>query len=124
MVRFILGSVAGGAAAYYWRDTIAKYVNDAIPGMRDRAAERLGGIGEQADRALDRARARIRTAVRAGQDKLRTVGTSGATRADTARPAPETGAAASETAADWVARNDRPITPHDWPEQRGRVAGQ
>lgn len=72
MLGFLVGAIAGGVAAYYWRDRIGSYVNDGMPAVRDRAAERLGEIGERADRVLDRAKSRIDTTIRTGQDRLRT----------------------------------------------------
>jgi len=75
MIGFVFGAIAGGMAAYYWRDRIHDYMNTRAPEMREKAASRLGNIGERAGSALDRARSRIDTTVRAGQDKIRTKGT-------------------------------------------------
>jgi hypothetical protein len=47
--------------------------------LRNRAAEGLGSLGERAGVALDRARTRIETGVRSGQDRLRSTGTTGRT---------------------------------------------
>jgi hypothetical protein len=79
MFGFIIGAIAGGVATYLWRDRIRHYVDSQVPTMRERAAERLGELGERATSALDRARTRIDTGVRTGQERLKT-GTGG--RAD------------------------------------------
>jgi hypothetical protein len=78
MLGFILGAVAGGLAGYYWRDNIRDYMFDRVPGVRKRAAEGLGTLGDRASGALDRARSRIDTAVRTGQERLRPGGTTAA----------------------------------------------
>jgi hypothetical protein len=123
MWGLILGIVVGSAATYYWRDLVERYVNDAVPGMRDRAARRLGDMGERADRALERARSRIGTTVRAGQQKLRATGTSDPTTIGTARPA-GTGTPGPDTAAERTSRIDRPLAPHDRPDSEGRFSGR
>jgi hypothetical protein len=118
----ILGIVVGSAATYYWRDRLERYMSDAVPGMRDRAAQRLGDVGERADRALDRARSRIGTTVRAGQEKLRATGTSGPTTIGTARAAGTV--PGSETAGERTSTIERPMTPRDRPDPEGRFPGR
>jgi hypothetical protein len=92
MLGFLLGAIAGGAAVYYWRDTIRGYVSERGPSLRDRAAERLGEIGESAGSALERARARIDSTVRSGQDRLRSTGTTDAPSPGVIDPSRTTGA--------------------------------
>jgi hypothetical protein len=75
LLGFLLGAVAGGIASYYWRDTIRHYMSDRVPDLRKRAADGLGTLGGRAGGALDRARSRIDTAVRTGQERLRPTGT-------------------------------------------------
>ena len=74
MLGFLLGAIAGGVASYYWRENIRDYVSKHAPEFRNRAADRLGTLGERASSALDRARSRIDTGVRTGQERLRTTG--------------------------------------------------
>jgi dsDNA-specific endonuclease/ATPase MutS2 len=76
MFGFIVGVIAGGLAAYYWRDRIRPHV-DRTPELRERAAERLGELRERASTALNRARDEIERGVRAGQEKLRSPGSAG-----------------------------------------------
>jgi hypothetical protein len=76
MVGFIVGVIAGGLAAYYWRDRIRTRL-DRTPALRERAADRLGELGERASTALNRARDEIDRGVRAGQEKLRSPGSTG-----------------------------------------------
>jgi hypothetical protein len=83
MLGFVLGAVGGGLAAYYWRDTIREYMSSRVPELRERAADRLGVLGDSASQALDQARSRIDAAVRTGQERLRPTGT-------TAESGPET----------------------------------
>jgi hypothetical protein len=75
MLGFLLGAIAGGLASYYWRENIRDYVSNRVPDLRKRAADGLGTLGERADGALDRARSRIDTSVRMGQERLRATGT-------------------------------------------------
>ena len=77
MFGFVLGAIAGSVAAYYWHDRITQYMKHDVSELRDRAADRLGDLGERAGGALDRARTSIESTVRASQDKLRATGTTG-----------------------------------------------
>ncbi len=71
MLGFLLGAIAGGLASYYWRENLRDYVSNHVPDLRKRAADGLGTLGERAGSALDRARSRIDTTVRTGQERLR-----------------------------------------------------
>ncbi|PYM12674.1 MAG: hypothetical protein DMD81_23390 [Candidatus Rokuibacteriota bacterium] len=77
MFGFLLGAIAGSVAAYYWHDRIRRYMTSELPTVRDRAAERLGDLGERANSALDRTRTRINTAVRSGQERLKSTPSGG-----------------------------------------------
>ena len=77
MLGFVVGAVAGSIAAYWYRDEIAKYMNERFPRMRNTAAERIGTLGEAASGALDRARSQIDSTVRTSQERLRATGTTG-----------------------------------------------
>jgi hypothetical protein len=74
MLGFLFGAIAGGLAAYYWRENIRDYVSNRVPELRNRAAEGLGTLGERANSALDQARSRIDTTVRTSQERLRETG--------------------------------------------------
>ena len=74
MLGFLLGVIAGGLAGYYWRGNIRDYVSTRVPDLRNRAADGLGTLGERASTVLERARTRIDTTVRTGQQRLRTTG--------------------------------------------------
>jgi hypothetical protein len=75
MLGLLVGAIAGGLAGYYWRDTIRNYMSNRAPDLRKRAADGLGTLGERAGGALDRARSRIDTTVRTGQEWLRAADT-------------------------------------------------
>jgi len=77
MFGFVFGALAGGIAGYYWRDRIRDYMSDRGPDLRNRVADRLGTLGDRATGAMDRARSRIDSAVRTGQERLRATGTTG-----------------------------------------------
>jgi hypothetical protein len=77
MLGFILGTVVGGIASYYWRENIRHYMSEGLPDLRKRAADGLGTLGDRASGALDQARSRLDTAVRTGQERLRPSGTAG-----------------------------------------------
>ena len=74
MVGFVIGALVGSAAAYMWHDKIRSYVDTQLPGVRDRAAEQIGTLGQRAADALDQARSRLDSTVRTSQDRLRTPG--------------------------------------------------
>jgi hypothetical protein len=77
MLGFLLGAVVGGIASYYWRESIRHYISEGVPDLRKRAADGLGTLGDRASGALERARSRIDTAVRTGQERLRSSDTAG-----------------------------------------------
>jgi hypothetical protein len=76
MLGLIFGVIAVGLAGYYWHDDIRTYMTSRGPELRKRAADGLGTLGERAGGALERARSRLDTTVRTGQDRLRATGTS------------------------------------------------
>jgi hypothetical protein len=59
MIQFILGAVAGGLAAWWWRGDIQNYVDQTLPNMREKTADRLAAIEQRAEEALSRARNQI-----------------------------------------------------------------
>ena len=74
MFGLVISALIGSAAAYVWHDKIRGYVETQLPTMRDRAAERIGTIGQRAGEALDQAKSRLDSTVRTGQERLRTAG--------------------------------------------------
>ena len=59
MIQFILGALAGGLAAWWWRGDIQHYVDDRLPRVRRQAADRLSAIEQRAEEALGRAKHKI-----------------------------------------------------------------
>ena len=59
MFQFILGAVAGGVAAWWWRKDIQNYMEEKLPDMRHKAADRLASIESRAEEALGRAKSSI-----------------------------------------------------------------
>lgn len=59
MIQFILGAVAGGLAAWWWRGEIQSYVDERLPNVRRQAADRLSAIEQRAEEALGRAKDKI-----------------------------------------------------------------
>jgi hypothetical protein len=59
MFGFILGAVAGGLAAWWWRSDIQRYVDEKLPNMRSKAADQLSSLEQRAETALGRARHQI-----------------------------------------------------------------
>jgi hypothetical protein len=59
MMKFILGALAGGVAAWWWRRDIQSYVDERLPNVRRQAADRLSAIEQRAEQALGRAKDRI-----------------------------------------------------------------
>ena len=67
MFSFILGALTGGLAAWWWRGDIQKYVEEKIPNVREKAADRLTAIEQKAEEALGKAREQIGR-IRTGSD--------------------------------------------------------
>ena len=59
MIQFILGAVAGGLAAWWWRGDIQNYVDQRLPDVRRQTADRLSAIEQRAEEALGRAKDKI-----------------------------------------------------------------
>ena len=59
MFGFILGALAGGLAAWWWRGDIQTYVDTKLPNIRAKAADQLSAIEHKAEDALGRARQQI-----------------------------------------------------------------
>jgi low affinity Fe/Cu permease len=59
MIQFILGAVAGGLAAWWWRRDIQSYVDETLPSVREKTANRLAALENRAEEALGRARQQI-----------------------------------------------------------------
>jgi hypothetical protein len=59
MFQFILGAIAGGVAAWWWRKDIQNYMDEKLPDMRHKAADRLAAIENRAEEALGRAKSSI-----------------------------------------------------------------
>jgi hypothetical protein len=71
MFQFILGALAGGFAAWYWRQDIEGYVNDKVPSLRVKAADGLEAIEKRTGDMMDKAKTGVVTKLRAGGDALR-----------------------------------------------------
>ncbi len=59
MFQFILGAVAGGLAAWWWRNDIQQYVDKQLPNVRAKAADQLSSLEQKAGDALGKARQQI-----------------------------------------------------------------
>ena len=59
MFQFVLGALAGGLAAWWWRRDIQNYMEETLPNMREKTADRLAAIEHRAEEALSRAKNQI-----------------------------------------------------------------
>jgi gas vesicle protein len=64
---FIVGAIAGGVAAWFWRDEIGRYVDRA----RARTADSLNAVEKKTEDVIDRAKPQIVSTLRAGRDAIR-----------------------------------------------------
>jgi hypothetical protein len=71
MLQFIFGALAGGVAAWWWRRDIQTYMDEKLPDMRGKAADRLAAIEQRAEEALGRAKSTI-DRMRPGGDQQHT----------------------------------------------------
>ena len=71
MVRFVLGTLAGGLAVWYWRDQLQELAERKTEGLRKGAARHAqNGRGDRGRRA-DRTKEQVSSALQAGQDAIR-----------------------------------------------------
>ncbi|MGH7277735.1 MAG: hypothetical protein ACREJG_03520 [Candidatus Rokuibacteriota bacterium] len=71
MFQFIFGALAGAVAAWYWRQDIEGYMNQRMPDLRTKAADRLQSIERSAEGMIDKAKSGVVRRMRAGEDALR-----------------------------------------------------
>lgn len=83
MIQFLIGAVIGGAAAWHYREDIRRYMDQKLPDVRAKAADRLESFEKSANSALDRARTRIGENLRAGQRVIRPASVTSIPRDDT-----------------------------------------
>ena len=76
MFQFILGALAGGLAAWWWRSDLQNYVDKKLPDVREKAADRLTALEQRAEEALGRARQQIDRMRPAGEHRTRDVSSS------------------------------------------------
>jgi len=77
MLGFLVGLVAGGAAVWMWRERLEQVVHGRSPELRTRVADHLGRLEQKAEGAIDTAKDRITSGLRAGQEYLRPGGSRG-----------------------------------------------
>jgi hypothetical protein len=71
MVRFVLGTLAGGLAVWYWRDQLQELAERKTRGLRKGAADTLKTVEDTAEDVLDRTKEQVSSALQAGQDAIR-----------------------------------------------------
>ena len=87
MFTFILGALSGGLAAWWWRHDIQRYMNEKLPNVREKTADRLAAIEQRAEGALGKARAQIDRMRATGDERMREArDISSATRTGTSHP--------------------------------------
>jgi gas vesicle protein len=64
---FIVGAIAGGVAAWLWRDEIGRYIDRA----RVKTADSLQAVEKKTEDVIDRAKPQIVSRLRAGRDVIR-----------------------------------------------------
>jgi hypothetical protein len=67
MIQFVFGAIAGAVAAWYWRHDI----DEKMPNLRTKAADRLQSMERTAEGMIDKAKTNVVRRMRAGEDKLR-----------------------------------------------------
>jgi gas vesicle protein len=71
MFGFVFGLLAGGVAGWMFRDRLKETLRDKTPEMRTKAADQLEKLQHKAEGAIDTAKDRLASRLRAGQDYLR-----------------------------------------------------
>ncbi len=87
---FVLGTIMGGVAVWFWGREIEGYVGEKTRGVRAQAADAMRAVEEKTGQVLDSSgsslrraegvlqdtKERVSTALRAGQDAIRPAATS------------------------------------------------
>ena len=71
MIGVIIGAVIGGAAVWYWRDSIARKLDEETRSLRRKAADTLDAMERQSEVLLDKAKPQIKSTLRAGKEAIR-----------------------------------------------------
>jgi hypothetical protein len=71
MFRFILGTLVGGFAVWYWGEEIRAYAESRTVGVRQSAANMIRTVGKKAEDVLDRTKDQVNAVSQSGQDALR-----------------------------------------------------
>ena len=71
MIQFVLGALAGGLAAWWWRRDIQTYMEETLPNVREKTADRLAALEHRAEEALSRAKQQIDRMRPAGDERPR-----------------------------------------------------
>jgi gas vesicle protein len=74
MVRFIIGAVAGGLAAWFWGDQLRDLAANKANRVRMGAADTLQTVESKAEDMLDRTKEQVSSVLHAGQDAIRPTG--------------------------------------------------
>jgi hypothetical protein len=71
MFSFVLGSLAGGLAVWYWGEQLREFAESKTRGVRKGAADTLKTVEKTAESVLDRTKEQVSAALQAGQDAIR-----------------------------------------------------
>ena len=71
MVRFIIGAIAGGIAAWFWGDQLRDLAANKTKRVRTGAADTLQAVESKAEDMLDRTKEQVTSVLQAGQDAIR-----------------------------------------------------
>ena len=74
MFQFIFGALAGGLAAWWWRNDIQRYVDNTLPSVRAKTADQLSTLEQRASDALNKARNQIDRIRPEDQPRMRSAG--------------------------------------------------
>jgi hypothetical protein len=71
MFRFVIGTLVGGLAVWYWGDEIREYAESRTVGVRRSAAKMIRTVGKRAEDVLERTKDQVTAVAQSGEDAIR-----------------------------------------------------
>jgi hypothetical protein len=71
MFRFVMGTLVGALAVWYWGEEIREYAESRTVGVRRSAAQMIRTVGKRAEDVLERTKDQVSTVAQSGEDAIR-----------------------------------------------------
>jgi len=71
MFRFVIGTLVGGLAVWYWGEEMREYAESRTVGVRRSAANMIRTVGKRAEDVLERTKDQVSAVAQSGEDAIR-----------------------------------------------------